>query len=128
MSLRDMKDRIKIFDIAALTIAIIVIFVITFAVYQKKSTHTLVHIKTETGEWIFPLTEERRFYGEGRSGICNILIRDGTVRVVASDCPEKICQKKGAISLPGQWIACLPNKVFISIQSQNKRMVDAISF
>ncbi len=122
------RVRIRIFDIAAIAAACLIISIITLAVYRKESENQAVNIKTVCGDWVFPLSANRRFYGEGPSGRCTILIQDGAVRVIESDCPEKICIKKGEISQGGEWLACLPNKVFISIQGRNKRIIDAVSF
>jgi hypothetical protein len=49
------------------------------------------------------------------------------VQVISSPCPEKICVKTGRISKPGQWIACLPNRVFISIRGRRSEQPDAVS-
>jgi EAL domain-containing protein (putative c-di-GMP-specific phosphodiesterase class I) len=50
-----------------------------------------------------------------------LLERAGADRVVARYFP-------GAIARPGQWIACLPNRVFLDVQGQARRSADAISF
>jgi hypothetical protein len=63
----------------------------------------------------------------GPLGDTVVVIENGSVRVVSSPCPEKICIKTGRISKPGQWIACLPNKVFISIRGRRSEQPDAIS-
>ncbi len=38
-----------------------------------------------------------------------------TIRVLESNCPDKICVNTGAVSRDGQSIACLPNHVIIKI-------------
>ncbi|MBW8004129.1 MAG: hypothetical protein FVQ80_19430 [Planctomycetes bacterium] len=128
MSRVGIRVRVRIFDVAAIAATCLIISIITLVVYQKESENQTVKIKTLSADWVFPLSADRQFYGEGPSGRCTILIRDGAVRVIESDCPEKICIKKGKISQAGEWLACLPNKVFISIQGRNKRVIDAVSF
>ena len=54
-----------------------------------------------------------------------IVVSDGTVRVEDADCPDKICEKSGAISKAGQTIVCLPNRVVIKILGKGE--VEAIS-
>jgi hypothetical protein len=56
-----------------------------------------------------------------------VAIRDGAVEVLSSPCREKICVKTGKVSKPGQWIACLPNKVFVAVRGRRNEQPDAIS-
>lgn len=39
----------------------------------------------------------------------------GAVRFFASDCPRQICTRAGFISLPGQFVACLPKGIILRI-------------
>ncbi len=48
----------------------------------------------------------------------NLIIKvfnDGSVAVVESDCPDKICLKTGKIKEVGQSIVCVPNRLLIVI-------------
>jgi hypothetical protein len=78
-------------------------------------------------QWIYPLDADETVRVPGPLGDTVVVIQDGTVEVVSSPCPQKICIKTGRISKPGQWIACLPNRVFISIRGREKEQPDAIS-
>ena len=47
--------------------------------------------------------------------------------VESSPCPDKICIKEGRIQKPGETIACVPEKVLLTLQSAAKeREHDAI--
>ena len=48
-----------------------------------------------------------------------IVIKDGEVYFVESDCPGKDCVHSGSISKPGRSLACLPNKVEIRITGKS---------
>lgn len=48
-----------------------------------------------------------------------IEIAGGRVRMIAADCPDKICMHTGAISESGQSIVCAPNRVVVSITGGN---------
>ena len=61
------------------------------------------------------LTAEETFTLETRGGKNFIAIRGGTVTVVAADCPDKMCVRRGAIALDGETIACVPHKLLIEI-------------
>ena len=54
-----------------------------------------------------------------------IVVSGGAVSVKDADCPDKICEKSGAISKAGQTIVCLPNRVVIKITGKGE--VEAIS-
>ncbi|MDD4569375.1 MAG: NusG domain II-containing protein [Tepidanaerobacteraceae bacterium] len=53
------------------------------------------------------------------------------VRMFYADCPDGDCVRQGWISRPGQIIVCLPNRMVIKIESDDKltqKDVDAVSF
>ena len=54
-----------------------------------------------------------------------IIVEKGTIRVVDVDCPDKICQARGAISKAGQTIVCVPNRIVIKIAGKSE--VEAIT-
>jgi hypothetical protein len=63
-----------------------------------------------------------------RVGGCVISIKKGTVRVLKSTCPKKLCVKQGSIQYVNQSLVCLPHKVVITIVApqQEKAAVDAV--
>ena len=48
--------------------------------------------------------------------ILEIKCENGTIKVVSSECPDKICVKKGEISMSNENIVCLPAKIIITIR------------
>lgn len=48
-----------------------------------------------------------------------LTVAEGTVRISRNDCPQKICQKMGAISRTGQMIVCVPRKLLIYIPARH---------
>ena len=53
-------------------------------------------------------------------------VREGRIRVVESDCPQQVCVHAGWIRRGRQVIACVPNKVLITIESSEPPFLDAI--
>ena len=45
----------------------------------------------------------------------HVVIENGTVNVIAADCPNQICVNTKAARRPGDIIVCLPHKVVIEI-------------
>lgn len=59
--------------------------------------------------------------------VCNtICIHNGKVFMESASCPDKLCVNQQSISLVGESICCLPNKVIITIESNNEGEYDAI--
>jgi hypothetical protein len=52
-------------------------------------------------------------------------VRDGSIRYAESDCPGQECVHVGWMSRPGSSMACLPNRVSVTIIGQSG--VDAIA-
>ena len=49
-----------------------------------------------------------------------VIIEKGEVHMHESNCKDKICIKMGKISIPGDSIICLPNRVMVKIVSDKK--------
>jgi len=63
-----------------------------------------------------------------RGEYTNVLeVKDGEVFVADTDCPNKTCQKEGAISRAGQTIVCAPNKMTVTVTGGEEGGVDAIT-
>jgi len=63
----------------------------------------------------------------GRLGPIVIEIKNGSAYVKSSSCSGKICVKTGAITKPGQAIACVPNRLLIIAEGKRKQdKIDAI--
>lgn len=55
-----------------------------------------------------------------------VVVKDQKVYIEESDCKDKICMKKGKISLVGDSIICLPNRLLIKIVSDKEKGLDVI--
>lgn len=55
------------------------------------------------------------------------VVENGAIRITDADCPDKTCIKTGKIYLTNQSIACLPNRVFISVTAGGDAEIDSIS-
>jgi hypothetical protein len=125
------RVRIRALDIAIFLFALLIIGLISLQTYARGRGTPEIMISGAGGDaeqqWIYPLDAETTVRVPGPLGETVVEIADGAVRVISSPCPEKICIKTGRISKPGQWIACLPNRVFISIRGKRSEQPDAIS-
>jgi len=76
----------------------------------------LAVVSADSGEWVYPLADDREFVVEGALGPLIIRVEGGTVRFHASPCKNQLCVGAAPVSSPGQWSACLPSGVFIRVE------------
>lgn len=59
----------------------------------------------------------------------NILfeIKDGAIRFIEADCPDKICEKAGFLSKMGETAACLPRETVLVIVGGNEGEADTVA-
>ena len=80
---------------------------------------------------MYQLQENASLSFQGPLGTTSIVIKDEQVSVIESPGPLKICIKSSPIKNNGEWLVCLPNRIFIRIVKQNDstdETVDAIVF
>jgi hypothetical protein len=125
--MRGPRIKIRAADLLILLLALLVIGGISLRIYAGGGSDPQILVSSSDEKYLYPLEAEARLEVPGPLGDTVVHIHDGGVEVLSSPCPEKICIKTGRISRPGQWIACLPNRVFISIRGGEKEQPDAIS-
>ena len=83
----------------------------------------------ESGEWVYPLSEDRSFEVPGPLGPTAVIIEGGAARIQDSPCPNKTCVAARPVRSAGQWLACLPNRVFVRIEGADEAGgVDAAAY
>jgi hypothetical protein len=120
--------KLKLFDIPAVAVAVAVAAASAFFVYGKGSGESSVTVEGGGKTWVFPLDAEELLRVPGPLGETVVHVHDGKVAVEFSPCENQICVAAGAISANGQWVACLPNAVFVRVEGSSKHEVpDATS-
>ena len=61
----------------------------------------------------YPLTQNGRYELNGGTNI--LVIEDGAAYLSEADCPDKLCVRMGKISVSGQVITCLPNRLTVTV-------------
>ncbi|NBK24444.1 MAG: NusG domain II-containing protein [Spirochaetia bacterium] len=78
-----------------------------------------VQVQTETDTYRYSLSVNREVHVQGPLGDTHIIIEDGEAHIHDSACPTKSCTFQRPISSARAWIACLPNKVLLTIVGEN---------
>ncbi|MDR0495411.1 MAG: NusG domain II-containing protein [Treponema sp.] len=83
--------------------------------YSGADERGVINLKGENGEWVFPLDAVETVAVSGPLGDTLVEIQGGKARIVSSPCVNKSCVASGSVHAPGQWAACLPNRVMLYI-------------
>ncbi|MDR0316511.1 MAG: NusG domain II-containing protein [Treponema sp.] len=106
---------LKPFDFGIIIPAFGLVLASFFFVYSGAADQSIIHLKAESGEWLFPQDAVETITVQGPLGDTVIAIQGGAARVLSSPCANQTCVAAGAIHSHGQWTACLPNKVMVYI-------------
>lgn len=93
-----------------------------------KSQESLVYIRNEEGEWFYPLNQDRIIHVKGPLGETEIHIENEQAWVLSSPCEFKTCVSHAPLKQAGDWNACLPNQVFLSLEGEENYHVDDQTF
>lgn len=110
-----MKSRLRALDLFALLGGIAAVAAVSLVVYTGSAGPPEVRISGRGGEWIYPLDHAEEIEVPGPLGSTWVHIEDGRVRIERSPCPNQTCVAAGSIAGVNQWVACLPNEVFVRI-------------
>lgn len=97
-----------------------------FLCQASESAGVYAEIRAGDVRTLLPLGEARTYPVPGQPDVV-IAVRGGTAAFEHSDCPDQICVKTGALSLPGQSAACLPNRVTLRILGDAPGAVDTVA-
>lgn len=53
----------------------------------------------------------------------HLVVEDGQVYILDSDCPTQICVNSGKIKMVGERIVCTPNKLTVTIEGENDEVI-----
>lgn len=118
----------KIFDFAALSLAVALTVFSFLSALSIQSDTLEILIQAGDKEWIYPIDSHLSQAFEGPVGKTIVDVSEGVVFVSESDCSEKICVQSGSIKNAGQWIACMPNRVFITIRGKKEGEIDGEAY
>ncbi len=74
-----------------------------------------VEIEGPSGRFIYSLEKDHTLEIPGALGNSLVHFGPGGAQFLESPCTNKLCIHQGLQDSPGDWTACLPNKIFIRI-------------
>jgi hypothetical protein len=126
-----MKIRLRVWDICALAFSLAVTVFFFRHAYGAQGGEPRLYIQEESQTLVYLLSEDRDFSVSGPLGETRISVQGGAAAVTDSPCRDKLCVSMGHIGKRGGWIACLPNRVFLRIETpgpSDEGEVDAAAY
>ncbi|AIN94040.1 NusG domain II-containing protein [Treponema putidum] len=111
-------NKVKTFDIIIFAIIVAFITLTSLFIYSADNSTLYLSVHTPKGNWIYPMDTDISFEVEGETGPVNIRIEKNEAFVVSSTCLNKTCITAPKLKNHGDWNACLPNKVFLSVEKK----------
>lgn len=117
-------------EVILLLIIFVVIVIVALVFYGKsRETGDKVIVTVDNEEYgVYSLSEAQEIPIEINGEVANYLvIKDGYADVTDANCPDHLCVNMKSISLDGETIVCLPNKMIVEIESKdNQSQIDTM--
>jgi hypothetical protein len=113
--------RCKPLDAVSFALALVACVAAGLAAWTPSGGAPFAVIESGGEVWIYPLSADALVRVRGALGESVIEIRDGGARFVESPCANKTCISSGTAHDPHDWIACLPNRVILRIESESPK-------
>ena len=120
--LTENMKRIKYLDIVIIGFALLLIVFSGVILVKNMAEGSWVRITANDSDYIYSLEDDSKINVEGILGESVIIIQDGQVYFESSPCENKICVHSSPLTGASGFIACLPNKVFLSIEKSHKNI------
>ncbi len=123
-----MMPRISVADAAVIALALALLPWLYFTYWSDATPGEQARI-LRGGEQLalVSLHEHKHPSIEGVLGTSLLEIKDGKIRFINSPCRNKQCVHSGWVSLGGEFIACLPNRISVQVIGREPRF-DSINF
>ncbi len=124
--------KLRLYDYIAIIFSALLIVFVSFLVYGNGHERLNLYVSAPGFSGIYSMDKNMELKVNGPIGITEIKIENQKAWIVSSPCPNKQCMNSGSIAKNNEWIACIPNKVFISIKGSGgntaeEEEIDALS-
>lgn len=114
-------------------LCIIVLLTLLICMISDREHANRVQITVQGETKIFDLFDEKELYvvngklvseNEGQAASNVVVIADGKVYMNSATCKDQVCVKHKPIYKDGEMIICLPNQVFVEVDSEIINEID----
>jgi len=117
-------NNLRFTDFIVLFLAAAITVFCAFKIYGKNESALQFVIQGKEGNWVYPVNQTVQIDIPGPLGNTVVSLKDGKAQVVSSPCTNKTCVSSGSIQRRGQWIACLPNAVFVRVEASGVKKTE----
>jgi hypothetical protein len=110
-------NKLRFSDFVVLLLTVTITVFCTVRIYGKNQSALQFVIQGRKGNWVYPVNQTIQIDIPGPLGNTTIVLDNGKAQVVSSPCVNQTCVSCPPIQHRGQWIACLPNAVFVRVDS-----------
>ena len=114
-------------DIILVAVILLAAFLTGAYIYAARDTGAYALVTVDGDEiYRLPLDEDITIEVGGDGRYNTIVIENGSVRVEDASCPDHVCINQGQKMYGGETIICLPNRMVITVVSDNAPDIDAV--
>ena len=110
-----LNKRKLIFDVLLIAIVLSVGLILSFII-KAVSDDGSVAVVSIDGKIVseYKLSVDGRYELNGGTNI--LIISDGRAYIEYAECPDGLCKNQGKVSMAGERIVCLPNRLIVEIK------------
>lgn len=114
--------------ISILFLVLLLILILFYSFTNKKGEFVIVTVDGDTfGKYSLTKNQSIEIIDENKNITNYLVIEDGYASMIEASCPDKLCVKQKKISKNNETIVCLPNKVVVTIVSNENSDLDAVA-
>lgn len=110
-------------------LAVIGIGMWAYSTFIEKPAATKAVVTVDGKEYgTYNLNKDQTIEIKQKTTVTNVLvIADGEIFMQDATCPDKLCEKQGRKSRDKETIVCLPNKVVVTVVSDETTGIDSVA-
>lgn len=118
-----MRKLSKRTDWIVIGVALLFLFLLLYFMYNKENSSGAVARISADGDTVAVIAldtaaDGKLSYSEIPSA--QFEIQNHQIRFIDAECPDKLCERTGWISRPGEAAVCLPNRIVIRIEGERQ--------
>ena len=114
----------KDFILIGAIVAVIAIAILILSLTKKDGDYVIVRINgNEVAK--YSLSQDGEYELNGGTNV--LRIENGKAYLVSANCPDHLCVKQGKVDQSGETITCLPNRLTVTVYSDEAGEVELVS-
>ncbi|SEA37479.1 hypothetical protein SAMN05660420_01918 [Desulfuromusa kysingii] len=103
-----------------LLVIVAVLVALSFSILLRQSSGARVVVSIDDRTvFVAPLAKDQKVELVGPLGKTVLQVENGAARIISSPCPHKVCMRMGDARHSGDLLACVPNKIVVSIEGDS---------